>query len=218
MLFLIKRLMMKKLWIPMLFIAICLTGAMILLSCGDDDDDDSNDDDDDSNDDDDDLFDPLERIGEAWDLAEEEMGNGYDLLTLFQIEGTAVNSGDAWANKEFTWEYLFYAEWTAPLRYKMVKIVFLPSQTVEILCDEDESGSGCEVLGRVFLTEAEWGDAVIGYDQMILTAKTLLAPDQVDYISIFEDLNPSYQFIGYYLQNQVSVLLLINAENGEIVE
>jgi hypothetical protein len=193
--------------------------------CGDDDDDNanpSNDDDadddadDDSDDDsDDDLFDPTDHITRAWELAEMELTGTPDLFTLFQIEGTAQNFDVELPDKIFSWEYLFYAEFDGGASRMIFKVILEPDESVEIECEGNE---GCEVFGRLFLTPDEWGQTLTGLSAMIELATPELVGQEVWYVSVFEDLSPTYGFIGYYLQNEFGILLLINAETGQIVD
>ncbi|MDP8222206.1 MAG: hypothetical protein P9L99_02495 [Candidatus Lernaella stagnicola] len=213
-----------RFWFLLLVLVLMLT-TWIGCECGNGDDDSGDDDtgDDDNGDDDDDnddssppsptTVDPFDYIDEAWQLALDALSETPDQFTLFQIDGSVTPASGDLSEKEILWKYSFWASFDQDDTEALVEVEAYPVKSATITCEAQE----CPVLGRVFLQREEWNDATVSLEQMFAISEPALGDQDVDFISLFEDLNPAYGFIGWYLQKGINVVLLINAETGDIV-
>jgi len=172
-----------------------------------------------NNDNDDEMFDPLDHIPKAFELARTAIQGNPDIVAIAEIIGLASPDNVPLDEKEFVWTYKFqvvYDEKHPKESVNMVIEVKLePGESVEVACNG--SYAECAILEIFLLREEDFSAATVGLDKMIEIAKPYANYD-VKAVSINKGLDPKHHYIGYYLLDVDNLpRVIVNAETGAVI-
>lgn len=172
------------------------------------------------NDNGDDMFDPIDHIPKAFELARTVIQGDPDIVAITSITGLASPDDVPLKKKEFAWTYQFQVIYDQENQedsvYMVIDVKLEPEKSVEVVCNGN--AYECWVLEVHYLSEADFSVVAVGLEEMIKIAEPYVDYD-VKSVSIIKGLDPEHQYIGYYLldaQNQPRVI--VNAETGAVIQ